>query len=52
MSQISIAPGTPVVVVGFDMPFWPPGWASPVGTEQSVAGTVVQGNGKENSESR
>ena len=22
MSQISIAPGTPVVVVGFDMPFW------------------------------
>ncbi len=23
MSQISVAPATPVVVVGFDMPFWP-----------------------------
>jgi hypothetical protein len=23
MSEISMAPGTPVVVVGFDMPFWP-----------------------------
>jgi len=23
MSQISIAPASPVVVVGFDMPFWP-----------------------------
>jgi hypothetical protein len=23
MSQISVAPATPVVVIGFDMPFWP-----------------------------
>jgi len=23
MSQTSIAPASPVVVVGFDMPFWP-----------------------------